>query len=583
MARKKAEKYRDPRDFEGRKDDYIVQKVVDDVIASESYIEGKKDEWERYYQLYRSYIKAENKRTTGSNLSIPYIFSIVETIVPKIVMGMLKSRPFLVYKPVKVEDTEKAAKMTRLVDYQMTNKMSGTVKLTEVIKSCVIYGTAISKQPWKFEEKKFVKRKTQTVPNPDTGDLEEVEVEVLMQGVKYDAPDIENITLEQFFVDPYGTTIDNSEYCGDKYFMPLHKLKTGEEQGKYKNINKISPGNEIQVATGATERLSSIGKDDKPAKDAVEIIEYWTNDWKILIANRTVCIQAEPNPYYHREKPYTRWVDIPVPNEFYGIGDVEVSEMLQYEMNTVRNQRIDNTSFALNRMYKVLRSANIEPSQLISRPNGFIELDEMSDLEQLDITGAAGVGFDEEQAIKADMNDVTGVHNQDRGAPTSRRETATTATIMNEGSTERFSFRVILLEDDALAKMGMQLAWLNRQFVDTDTEIRVTGDNVGDTDKGVETVTPDDLDVDLDLVAVGSASDPSANKEVRQNQLIQMLNVAANPINAQYVNTPELLKSVFLAFDLKDVDKYIQEPAPVEPPQPEIPGGLAPQGGVPIG
>jgi hypothetical protein len=584
MAKKKTkaveDQYRDPRDFEGRDDAYIIDRTMKDIKSSEDATATKRDKYKRQYMLYRSYITPSDRRPNGANLFIPYVFSIVETAVPKIIMAMMKNRPFLAYKPISSDDVEKAKKMTNLVDFQIHNKMRAVKTYVDIVKSCCMYGTAISKQGWKFETKKFVQRKVKPIQDPMTGEVLEQKVPVLMEGVSYDAPEMKNIPLEDFFYDPFAMDIPDARYCGDRTWTDLHKLKDLEKKGVYKNIDKITNNSNTERTSGVEDRLNSIGDNNRPVKDSIEIHEYWTEDWKVVIANRSVVIQCVENPYFHRKKPYSKWIDIPVPNEFEGIGEIEICENLQYELNTTRNQRIDNVSFGLNRMYKILRSANIDPNQLVSRPNGFIELDDMGDVEELEHSDVSNSGYNEEQAIKADMNDVTGIHNQDRGAPTNRRETATTATIMAQGSTERFTMKVTLIEDGGFADSGMQIAELNKQFVDRDTEIRILGkdeeaDNTGATGM-TETITPEDMDVELDLVAVGSAVEPSVNKEIRQNQLIQMLNVATAGNNAQFVNIPELLKEVFRSFDIKDVEKYIVEPPPVQP-------GIPPEMGMEAG
>lgn len=582
------EKYRNPRDFENRDDAYILKRVMDDIIGSENANKAKNERYERLYKLYRSFVADADKRPNGANLFIPYVFNIVETAVPKIITAMLKDRPFLAYKPTKDEDSEKAKKMTNLVDYQIHNVMKSIPVYVDIVKSACMYGTAISKQTWKLETRKFVKRKPVTQVDPTTGMPSEQTLPVLQEGVTYDAPYMKNIPLEDFFYDPSATNLMDAKYSGDRCWEDLWKLKELENGGVYKNIDKVTAGIRGNTMTGVEARLSAITENNRPTKEGIEIHEYWTEDWKVVIANRSVVIQCVETPYWHRKKPYSRWIDIPVPNEFEGIGEIEICEALQNELNTIRNQRIDNVSFALNRMYKILRSASIDPNQLISRPNGFIELDNMDDVEELEFRDVTGAGANEEATIKSDMNDVTGVHNQDRGAPTSRRETATTATLMSQGSTERFTLKVTLIEDGGFADSGMQLAELNRQFLDREVEIRILGqDSTSEQQAGIQPqnttdiVQPEDLDVDLDLVCVGSAVDPVVNKEIRQNQLIQMFNIATNGAAAQYVNIPELLKEVFKSFDIKNTDSMIILPPPAvaQAPAPDPNGTILPDQG----
>ena len=56
---------------------------------------------------------------------------------------------------------------------------------------------------------------------------------------------------------------------------------------------------------------------------------------------------------------------------------------LQAELDTLRNQRIDNISFVLNRMWKVRKGADIDEAELVSRPHGIIRVDNPDDVTEL--------------------------------------------------------------------------------------------------------------------------------------------------------------------------------------------------------
>lgn len=142
----------------------------------------------------------------------------------------------------------------------------------------------------------------------------------------------------------------------------------------------------------------------------------------------------------------------------------------------------------------------------------------------------------------------------------------------------------MLMEEDSLTALGRQLAELNKQFLDDETFILITGDN-GKMEQQV--VNFDDIDIDYDVIASGTATDATVNKEVRKGQLIQLLNVAINNPN---VNQTELLKQIFKEFDFKNFEDMIQvQPqtppmggeVPTETETPEEMEGLYPQmGGV---
>lgn len=549
------------RDFINMSDSQILEVVLDDYQASKTFQQPFFDKFMEYYKLYRSY--SDNKREFGSNLFIPYAFHIIETIVAKIVNAMFYVRPYVQTIPLGIDDSGlrklKSDKMNKLLDYQFFQKMNLMSECTDTIKTTLLYGTAITKQTWDYETKEVTKR----VPT----EIEEIgmEVENLLSEVSVtevvkDHPKMILVPILDFFFDPASTNIDDGRYCIHKYNEDLDILKSQSEKtgGKYKNLDKLEES--TAEPSDSTDLLSSIGiSGSTNRKRGIEILEYWTDEWVVKIANKNIVIFSEANPFHHRKKPFAKWIDTPVPNEFYGIGEIEPIVHLQHELNTTRNQRVDNVSFALNRMWKKIRGANISPDQLVSRPNGVIEVDDMGDLTEVQFTPVT-VGYEEEQVIKNDIDRTTGVFDSARGSNPVRRETATTMSILSNASSERFQIKVMLMSEGGFKEAVKQIIQLNQQFIDRNMEMVILGED-GTAD--LTQIAPTDILGEYDIVAVGSAVEPSLNKEVKQNQMIQLLNVVAqNP----YVNQMEFIKRLFEAFEMKNIDALLQEPMPPEQP-----------------
>lgn len=547
-----------PRDFLNMTDEQIITQATEDFKNSESYQDAYFKKFKQYYQLYRAYQEEADKREDGSNLFIPYIFNIVENAFPKITKSLFSVRPYLPYMPVNKKDPEaarKATNMTNLVEWELDNKMRGRTIYNEILRNTCLYGCGISKQTWKLEERTVVKRVDQTSMQTDeetgltvpvTSKVPEEVVEVV-----YDAPVMTNVPLEDFFFDPYATTIDNAAYCIHRYFLPMYVVLDMCNKAQL-TISAADLKEKLESGSSTTneyDKSANIGMSSKPnRKNEIEVWEYWTNDIKCLILNRNIVGLVSNNPYWHRRKPFSKWECIPVSGEFYGIGIVEMCSNLQIELNTTRNQRIDNVSFALNRMYTILRTANIDVAQLKSRPNGFIEVDDHDDLHELPVYEVKDSGFTEETIIKNDMDVTSGVYNYTRGEPADRRETATTASILSQAGNDRFESQVLEIGWGGFSDSALQLAWLNRQYIDTETEITVVGDNGQTTDT---TINQDDIDIDLQIVPAPSSLFSAANKQIQQNSLVQLSNIL---VNNPIVNQQEFLKRVFEAFDFSNPD-----------------------------
>lgn len=552
-----------PRDFLNMSDEQIIEQVTSDFKNSENYQQAYFERFKKYYQMYRAYTLEEDKREDGSNLFIPYIFNIVENAFPKITKSLFSVRPYLPYMPVNKKDPEAARKannMTNLVEWELDNKMRGRIVYNEILRNTCMYGCGISKQTWKLEERTVVKRVDVTEMQTDeksglTVSVTSKRPDEVVETV-YDAPIMTNVPLEDFFFDPYATDIDNAAYCIHRYYLPMHTVLDMCNKAQL-TISVADLKSKIESGTSTSneyDKSQNIGLSAKPTrKNEIEVWEYWTNDIKCLVLNRSIVGLVVNNPYWHRRKPFSKWECVPVSGEFYGIGIVEMCTQLQMELNTTRNQRIDNVSYALNRMYTILRTANIDPTQLKSRPNGFIEVDDHNDLQEIPVHEVKDSGFAEETIIKNDMDVTSGVYNYTRGEPADRRETATTASILSQAGNDRFESQVLQIGWGGFSDSALQLAWLNRQYIDTETEITVVGDNGKSEDV---TITQEDIDIDLQIIPAPSSLFSAANKQIQQNSLVQLANIL---VNNPYVNQTEFLKRVFDAFDFSNSEALLQQ------------------------
>lgn len=576
MARTK--KSFNPRDFTKKKDEDILVVIQEDFKRAETYQRPFFDKFADFYKQYSCI--HDGLRPDGSNLFIPYIYNIIETALPKLLSSIFESHPFITYKPVGMDDAHKGEAMTNLVYFQMKQKMKATTRLYEVFKSAIMYGTAFSKQTWKYEEKEVIERQmVDEEVEMEDGNLVTVPIRkpTPTKKVTYDAPVIRNIPLEALYFDPGYQDLDDSPFVIHEYFMELHELKAGQREGYYKNVDKVSDSPQDGPLK---ERYDSVGTVMGNMKDGVKIWEYWTDYWLVTVANGDTVIRVEPNPYYHKKKPFVKWVALAMPNEPYGKSMIETLVDLQSELNTLRNQRIDNVSLALNRMFLIAKGSGIDVDQLKSRPNGWIEVDDVSkDIKELEVKDITSAAYRDEEIVKTDMDVTSGVHNMDRGQPTDRRETATVASLMSSASSERFKLQVLMLCEDPMTELGWQLAELNKQFLEDETFILITGD---DGKTGRARVEFGEINTDFDVIPTSSATDAAVNKEVRRGQLIQMMNVA---LNNPVVNQAGFLKEIFKEFEFKNLDELIQETPPPPPPGDDggVPtddaGGLYPQQG----
>lgn len=552
-------------DWEKADEGQVLNKVVTDYNEAEQSRGTREGKWQTWYKLYRSYAEKRDTGDKRANLFIPYVYSIVETVVPRLIATVFSSRPYIGVLPVKEEAIENAKDMENLIDYQLTQKIGIIGVATSWFKEALIYGTSILKVGWEYEEDEvWVDEPLMELFGFPVGSRRVKKV----QPVK-DDPLVEHIDLWDFYIDPRAKDIDEADYCIHKVFRDVKYLKRMEEQGIYKNIDEVIKVNKegagswyeegvgtTAFETGMNSRLGLIGMQsiDKPSSK-IEILEYWTDDRVIAVANRSVVIRNDENPYHHRKKPFVRLVDVLVPHEFYGIGEIEPIEDLQYELNSLRNQRMDNINILINRMWKVIRGADIDAKQLVSRPGGIIEVDDMDDVQEIQMTDTSGNAIENViEMVRRDMDNADGVYDYARGETTDRRETATTAALLSQAANERFNLKVKLIEDLGMRRLGVLLSQLNQQYIDTEKAIRILGQDGMD----FYTLSPENIRGQFDIMPLGSSVEPITNKE---NKLQSYINLYTILKDSPYVNHPEIIKKILEAADIKDLNRVIIDDA----------------------
>ncbi|NPV80807.1 MAG: hypothetical protein HPY52_11105 [Firmicutes bacterium] len=554
------------------------------------------DGWREYYRLYRSFV--DKQKVDGrANLFIPETFSAVETIVPRIIEAIFQASPVVTVLPRGPEDVKKTKPAEMLLDYQF-DRSELVDRFEQMVKECLIYGTAIGKVRWRVQTKVTKRRQPVQIPllRVRVG-WRTVEVPIVL----YDDPTFEPIDLMDFWIDPDATSIDQARYVIHRSRADMDELLEAERQGIYHNIAAIAEGENDGTSPPQRERLSVVGlgsgeQYDEDAKP-VELLEYWEDDRIVTVANRSVVIRDEPNPYWHGRKPFVAIRDVIVPHEFYGIGEVEVIKYLQAELNTTRNQRIDNVSLIINRMWKILRGADIDPDQLVSRPGGFVEVNSMTDVEPLEMMDVSASSYNEEQIIKQDIQRSLGVYDFARGQSAPRRATATEVVSLQEVAEIRFRHKIRRMEREGLRKIAEFFLMLDQQFISEDRVLRIT-ENEG---FNWVPVRPEDIAGQYDLEPAGSAVEPLANKQMKQTALTTLYGIVkGHPGVDEY----EMIKDIYEAFEIKDADRILNKqifdilrqvqlaqiippqllagPTPPGSPAPPMAGGPVPPEGPPI-
>lgn len=528
------------------------------------------DTWEDCWRVYN------NKRTARSNYEsvadtfVPETFTIVESILANVAGG----KPQFEFYPTREEQNADTQALNDLVDFYWDQNRLG-FKVIPWIRDSIIYGTGVLFIYWH-----------------DKG-----------IGVRH-------IPLRDFFIDPHATVLDDpiensrARYAGFRYLTTVEELKkvkvtdpeTGESKRLYKNLNKIKKAakptgepldkEEKDMLMGST--LQGDARDDQ-----VEVIYYVDREKVVEIANREVVIRDEETPFKREAETvqsvddFGQQVEFELPeiepflpfaslrnyidgSMFYAKGDVEVILDVQEHLNDVSNQKTDNLSYILNRMF-TLDPAYADKIEEIDSVPGAIFTVPPGALDQIP-TQPIGQDADMEMARSTDMmRRATAADAIVQGASVSKSRT--TATEIQEQLAQagtRFSMKLNVLETEGYAQLASIMFNLIQINVDQEMAVRKIGP------RGVEwrSYNPGEFLGDYEPKVMLDTT-ARIEKESERQKWMEFFQVASNlPFVDQQYLFIRLSEKLF-DIDQQEAEAFIQQQAP--PPQPEqVPQGVTP-------
>lgn len=550
-----------------------------------NYFDGYRKQYEdkaiEWYKLFVGYIEDREPAEGKSNLHIPKTYEILDTIRARIVMSFFNKRPYVDFsampnKAGSIEsimlNKEKADVAAAFVDEQLEKNQIRTV-FYDFVTSMLIFPAAFMGVGWRYEEE-MVKKKTK-VPLVDnygsyTGQWTFQQIEQLE--TVYDDNEIFNIDFFDFWGDPDAKEIDDSRGVFHREWVTIDELvnklellaKIGEGKVYEMDIDSIIESRKEEA--GSSRRLSAIGIDtggqdpyknssdeDLSTKQEVELLHYWEDDRHCIMVNRNEVLYDGPNPYWrHRKKPFIKASYDRLPEEFYGMSAVQIIHHLQEEVNTMHNQRMDNANMLINQMWLRLRGSDISDEDLISRPNGIIDVDSMEDLQPLPTGDIPSVAFASEERINAEIQRVLGTPANVRGAEAGKSQTATEASITAESAGTRFGAKTALFEDLGIKRLALMMDLNNQQFVSDERAARIDPEDRNSW----QSIDPGDLIGEFDYSPATSSVESAANKDLRREQLTEIMGFLLQS-GVPFVNFRKLVEEWLSEFDIDHPERFM--------------------------
>jgi hypothetical protein len=525
----------------------------------------------KWYKLYNGHIDPEDMRENGANLFIQYTMPTIDTLISSVLQTLFRQRTYVVVEPKQKAFMENAKYMQSLIEDQLDNKVNIVEKWYSLLLENFLYGTSLPYSDWKLEKKQVKQWVDLKVPGTN---IVLARIPMKKELRVYDAPIYEVTDIFNVYVPSHAKDIKDADGMAIKNYITPAELKRRADMGIYKNIEDLTeennPFEEIEKV-----RQEIQGTSDSVSQKRIKIITFYYDDRIIVQANGRKIIHNEENPLFSMEKPFDRVMWHPMPNEFWGKSLAEAVESLQLELNTTRNQRIDNVSLVLNKLFKYKKDADIDPATIISKPGHGIPVNDMNDIDTFDIPDVTSSAYQEEAVIKQDIQYITFVNDYAMGrtTPGTQDETATAVRNKTESSNINFNTVVMMLNATGLKPMYDKFIKLNMQYMDRPENVPV------ETPEGKETmqITQQMISGDYGLKSANPNFELPASKEVKRQELGYLFtSFTENTTVAPYVNIPAFMKKMFELYDINDYDKLLAEQPPNIPPETD-PNSQAPE------
>ncbi len=318
------------------------------------------DSWLEYERIFRGEWAAEDKvrDSERSRIVTPATQQAVETRHAEIMEAIFGQGEFF-----DIQDDIRDVNGNPLDVSMLKNQLMEDFKQDKIRKSidqielmAEIYGTGIGEIIVKTE--KVFEPATQPIPG-QVGQAAIGVVEKDRVAVK-----LNPINPKNFLFDPNGTSIDDCMGVAIEKYVSIHKVVEGMEKGIYRKVN-ITPTYEDSDLEPTQEPsqyqdekvllLTYYGLVPKEylTEEDTETVELFPDDSAVedytnmveaivVIANGSLLLKAEENPYMMKDRPVIAYQDDTVPNRLLGRGTVEKSYNMQKAIDAQVRSHLDS-------------------------------------------------------------------------------------------------------------------------------------------------------------------------------------------------------------------------------------------------
>jgi hypothetical protein len=545
--------------------------------------------WRRLLKLYRG--KQFVGLSPEDRVMVNICFSTVNTIVPSVAVN----EPKITVTPRKPEGVANAQYIEAAVNYWW-RRYKWKLDVKRAVKDSIQIGNGWVKLGWKYAEKSrpatpeelgaqrtdmYQQREQAAIADPaiaaDLPSDDDIEggLDTEIWEVKHDRPFVHRCSPFDIFIDPEATCDDDLKWIAQRIIVPIEAVKQDKRYLKAAR-DALSPDMAQNPRWRDDEADDSAHSASEQNDDIrrVTLWEYWDiqNEYYCVFSDKADGFLLEPTdfpfPFGH---PFVHLGNYELTDEFYSVGDLEMIEPIQHELNGVRSDMANHRK-RWQRAYLALRDKldSVAQDVLGSDEDGrIVYIDGDEDLSRIIMpipqTALDPQMYQYSQQVEADLDLVSGVTEYQRGSAPEIRRTATEANLLQASTDARVSDKLSQVEEfmATIAERVVQMAqiWLTQE----ETAAIVGKDGI----QNWVTFTPDQIQGEYDFIVEAGSTTPKDDVSLRQDaiQLVQAL----EPFMGQTVD-PKAVVTYLLqnAFDIKDVAPFLLQQQPQQGPQEKL-------------
>lgn len=311
------------------------KKTVDFVLERYNKMRRKRGKKDRMWPIYQRQFEALfiPYADWRARSNVPLEYAITENFVAE----AIQRKTLFELQATNNEDAEKKEAMNAVWDYDWTTRN----REKEILKNeytTAIFGSSVLYNGFEVHKK--------VIMDPDVNELWET---TFTKKMMIEADIIaENCDLRYFYADDRVDDFEDAIDCVYIQYLTPDFVQNLKYNGMYKNIDQMTVTYKKDIVYRTNEETYDRG-------DIVELMHYWNkeSDEYIVVMNRQVIIRQHPNPYAHKQLPFTIRQYSYNPNSIYGRGLCEILTNFKSEINNLKEmimdwiRRSNNSVFAL--------------------------------------------------------------------------------------------------------------------------------------------------------------------------------------------------------------------------------------------